>query len=35
MTPDLVQPVIDVAAKYGLLKGTYPATDMISRVALK
>jgi len=35
MTPDLVQPVIDVAAKYGLLKSSYPATDMISRVALK
>jgi ABC-type nitrate/sulfonate/bicarbonate transport system substrate-binding protein len=34
MTPDLIQPVIDVAAKYGSLKARFPATDMISRVAL-
>jgi ABC-type nitrate/sulfonate/bicarbonate transport system substrate-binding protein len=34
MSPDLVQPVIDVAAKYGSLKGRFPATDMISRIAL-
>ena len=34
MSPDLVQPVIDVAAKYGLLKSRYPATDLVSKVAL-
>ncbi len=30
LTPDLVQPVIDVAAKYGYLKSAFPATDMIA-----
>jgi hypothetical protein len=35
MSPDLVQPVIDVAAKYGLLKSRYPATDLVNRIALK
>jgi NitT/TauT family transport system substrate-binding protein len=32
MTPDLIQPVIDVAAKYGLLRAPFSASDMISRV---
>ena len=35
MTPDLVQPVIDVAARYGLLRKDFPATDLIAAVALK
>ena len=33
MTPDLLQPVIDASAKYGLLRAAFPASDMI--VALK
>ena len=35
MSIALVQPVIDVAAKYGLLKSAFPAADMISPLALK
>ena len=35
MTPDLVQPVIDVAVKYGGIKTAFPARDMIAAVALK
>ena len=35
MTPDLVQPVIDVSAKYGLLRKGYPATELIAAAALK
>jgi NitT/TauT family transport system substrate-binding protein len=35
MTPDLVQPVIDVAARYGLLKKDFPASDLVASVALK
>jgi NitT/TauT family transport system substrate-binding protein len=31
MTPDLIQPVIDAAAKYGLLRASFAASDMISR----
>jgi NitT/TauT family transport system substrate-binding protein len=34
MTPDLVQPVIDAAAKYGELKSRFPATELINRLAL-
>jgi NitT/TauT family transport system substrate-binding protein len=33
LTPDLVQPSIDVAAKYGLIKTGFPATEMISPLA--
>jgi NitT/TauT family transport system substrate-binding protein len=33
MTPDLLQPVIDASAKYGLLRAAFPASDMI--IALK
>jgi NitT/TauT family transport system substrate-binding protein len=29
MTPDLMQPVIDSSAKYGSLKATFPARDLI------
>lgn len=35
MKPELVQPVIDVAAKYGVLKSSFPARDMISPLALE
>jgi ABC-type nitrate/sulfonate/bicarbonate transport system substrate-binding protein len=35
MTIDLLQPVIDVGAKYGSLKAPFPARDMISLIALK
>jgi ABC-type nitrate/sulfonate/bicarbonate transport system substrate-binding protein len=35
MTPDLVQPVIDVAARYGLIKKNFPATDLVAAIALK
>lgn len=30
VTPALIQPVIDASAKYGLLKNTFPATDIIA-----
>lgn len=30
MTPDLVQPVIDAAAKYGLLRSAFPAADLVA-----
>lgn len=33
LTPDLVQPSIDVAAKFGLIKTAFPATDLISPLA--
>ena len=33
LTPDLVQPSIDVAAKFGLIKAAYPASEMISPLA--
>lgn len=29
LTPAMVQPVIDLAARYGMLKASFPATDMI------
>ena len=29
MTPDLLQPVIDASAKYGVLKSAFPAHDLI------
>jgi NitT/TauT family transport system substrate-binding protein len=35
MTIDLLQPVIDLGAKYGALKTAFPARDMISVVALR
>jgi NitT/TauT family transport system substrate-binding protein len=34
MTPDLLQPVIDAAAKYGLLKSRLSATDLVNAIAL-
>ena len=34
MTADLVQPVIDAAARYGQLKTSFPATQLVNRVAL-
>ena len=33
LTPDLVQPSIDAAAKYGLIKAAFPASEMISPLA--
>jgi NitT/TauT family transport system substrate-binding protein len=30
LTPDLLQPSIDAAAKYGLIKAPFPATELIS-----
>jgi hypothetical protein len=33
MTPDLVQPSIDAAARYGLIKATFPASELISPLA--
>lgn len=33
ITPELVQPSIDAAAKYGLIKASFPATDLISPLA--
>jgi hypothetical protein len=30
LDPALVQPLIDGAAKYGITKATFPATDIIS-----
>jgi len=30
ITPELIQPVIDLAVKYGLMKTGFPASDMIS-----
>ena len=29
ITPDLIQPVIDIAVKYGLMKTAFPASEMI------
>lgn len=34
LTPGLIQPPIDVAAKYGLVKGSYSAIEMIAKAAL-
>lgn len=34
MSPGLIQPTIDVAAKYGLIKASFPAGEMIAEVAL-
>jgi NitT/TauT family transport system substrate-binding protein len=34
MTPDLLQPVIDAAFKYGILKTKFPASDVVSRIAV-
>jgi len=34
MGVDLVQPAIDVAAKYGLLRTRFPARERIERIAL-
>jgi len=33
LTPDLVQPSIDAAFKYGLIKKSFPASDLISTLA--
>ena len=33
LTPDLVQPSIDAAFKYGLIKKTFPASELISPLA--
>jgi NitT/TauT family transport system substrate-binding protein len=33
LTPDLVQPSIDAAAKFGLIKAVFPAADLISPLA--
>ncbi len=33
VTPDLIQPSIDLAAKYGLIKAAFPAAEMISPLA--
>ena len=33
LTPDLIQPNMDVAVKYGVLKAAFPITDMISSAA--
>jgi NitT/TauT family transport system substrate-binding protein len=33
LTPALIQPPIDLAAKYGLLKATFPATDILDPLA--
>jgi NitT/TauT family transport system substrate-binding protein len=33
MTPDLLQPSIDAAAKYGLIKAAFPAGELISPLA--
>jgi NitT/TauT family transport system substrate-binding protein len=33
LTPELIQPNIDVAAKYGVIKATFPAADVISSAA--
>jgi NitT/TauT family transport system substrate-binding protein len=33
LTPQLVQPGVDLAAKYGLIKAAFPAQDIISAVA--
>ncbi|MFN2460480.1 MAG: ABC transporter substrate-binding protein [Candidatus Velthaea sp.] len=33
MTPELIQPDIDAAAKYGAIKAAFPAADIISPVA--
>jgi NitT/TauT family transport system substrate-binding protein len=33
ITPDLLQPSIDAAAKYGLIKASFPAAEMISPLA--
>src|SRR6185312_2371326 len=30
LTPPLIQPVIDMAAKYGLIKARFPAQDLLS-----
>jgi hypothetical protein len=33
LTPELIQPNIDVAVKYGVLKASFPVSEMISNVA--
>jgi NitT/TauT family transport system substrate-binding protein len=33
LTPELIQPNIDVAAKYGVIKAAFPASDIISSAA--
>jgi hypothetical protein len=33
VTPDLIQPVIDATAKYGLIKASFPAAAIISPLA--
>jgi len=33
LTPELIQPNIDVAAKYGAIKAAFPASDIISSAA--
>jgi NitT/TauT family transport system substrate-binding protein len=33
LTPELIQPNIDVAAKYGVIKATFPAAELISSAA--
>lgn len=33
LTPDLIQPAIDVAARYGVISATFPATELISPAA--
>ena len=33
LTPELIQPNIDVAAKYGAIKAAFPATDLFSSAA--
>lgn len=35
MTPDLIQPVIDIAAKYGSIKTHFNAKDLINPIAIK
>ena len=32
LTPGLIQPAIDVVAKYGMIKVPYPASDLIARI---
>jgi ABC-type nitrate/sulfonate/bicarbonate transport system substrate-binding protein len=33
VTPDLIQPTIDAAAKYGMIKVTFPAKEFITMFA--
>jgi ABC-type nitrate/sulfonate/bicarbonate transport system substrate-binding protein len=34
LTPELIQPVIDAAVKYGTTKATFPAADLIDPLVL-